>query len=327
MGSRPLSSLPNRSLLFALSFAVVGCFGDETAPTETPDSALGGDAEGSLDASIDAGDAAVLDATLHDSSPIEGQGDAAAEGGRADAAADASFDAHPCTVSTCTSAEVIFHSWIAGDDGGPEWVQVAVDQGTPDGGPNGTVIKTASATNPALGHQVLLVGNFVTADDAGTPALPLEYASDNNACDLPFFAQRMNAYYLAPAQGLPIDPSWFSPQCGCGGGCGGPCLDSGTGGACDYENLSYSQTCPNFGSNCVITPRKIESIQVIAASAESTCEVCLYNAPTPSDSALLRCVAPGSTLSGIDLYGTGADASTSTPRLLVLDDGSHCASY
>jgi hypothetical protein len=325
MEPRPLSSLPNRWLLVALPFALVGCFGDEAAPNEMPDGALSADAEGSLDASIDAGDATILDATLHDSG--EGQGDAAADGGRADAAVDASFDAPRCTVSTCTSAEVVFHSWIAGDDGGPEWVEVAVDQGTPDGGPNGTVIKTASATDPALGHQTLLVGNFVTTDDAGTLASPLEYASDNNACDLPFFAQRMNAYYLAPAQGLPIDPSWFSPQCGCGGGCGGPCLEGGTGGACDYESLSYSQTCPNFGSNCVVTPRKIESIQVIATSADATCEVCLYNAPTPSDSGLLRCIAPGATLSRTDLYGTGGDASTSTPRLLLLDDGSHCASY
>jgi hypothetical protein len=222
---------------------------------------------------------------------------------------------------------VIFGGWIAGADGGPELVQVAVDQGTLDGGANGTVVQTTSATDPALGHENLLVGDFVTTGDGGTLASPLAYANDNNGCDVPDFAGRTNAYYLAPMQGLPVDPSWFSPQCGCGGNCGGACLESGTGGACDYESALYSQTCPNFGYNCVVTPRKIESIQVIATSADATCKVCFYDATSPSASTSLRCVSPGTTLSGTELYGAGVDASASYPRLLRLDDGSSCASY
>ncbi len=294
---------------------------------ETPDAAPSADAEGALDSTAGASsDATILDGA-QDASADGGPSGASPDGGLADATSDSNSDARPCTVSTCTSVKVIFGGWIAGADGGSELVEVAVDQGTPDGGANGTVVKTTSATDPALGHQNLLVGDFVTTDDAGTLASPIEYANDNNACDLPNFAGRTNTYYLAPTQGLPIDPSWFSPQCGCGGNCGGACLDGGTGGACDYENALYSQTCPNFGYNCVLTPRKIESIQVIATSTDNTCEVCLYDAATPSDSAILRCVAPGTTLSGTDLYGPGIDASTGYPRLLLLDDGSHCASY
>jgi hypothetical protein len=47
----------------------------------------------------------------------------------------------------------------------------------------------------------------------------------------------------------------------------------------------------------------------------------------PSDSAILKCVSPGTTLSGTSLYGGDADASASKPILLRLDDGSDCASY
>jgi len=38
-------------------------------------------------------------------------------------------------------------------------------------------------------------------------------------------------------------------------------VDGGAGGSCDFESEFYSQTCPNFGGNCVITPRRIEAIE------------------------------------------------------------------
>jgi hypothetical protein len=314
----------NRSLVVSLVLVggsmLAGCFGSSSSPITTPGTASDADADGALDSSTGASP----DATIGDA----GSSDATGDGGGS-ATSDSSSDGPrgPCPVSTCAGVEVIFGGWIAGADGGPELVQVAVDQGTLDGGANGTVVQTTSATDPALGHENLLVGDFVTTGDGGTLASPLAYANDNNGCDVPDFAGRTNAYYLAPMQGLPVDPSWFSPQCGCGGNCGGACLESGTGGACDYESALYSQTCPNFGYNCVVTPRKIESIQVIATSADATCKVCFYDATSPSASTSLRCVSPGTTLSGTELYGAGVDASASYPRLLRLDDGSSCASY
>jgi hypothetical protein len=217
-----------------------------------------------------------------------------------------------CAPSTCGSVKVVFNGWLPGAaDGGIEDVQLAVDKGTPDGGVNGTVVLTANPNDPALGHENQLVGDFVTTGDAGTPATPLQYANDNNACDIPLFDGRTNTYVLAPMQGLPVDPTWYAPVCGCGG-CAA-CVD---GGACDYEGVSYSQTCPNFGSNCVTTPRKIESIDVIANGADATCEVCFYSATTPSTATLISCASPGTTV-----------PATSAPLLVRLDDGTSCAKY
>ena len=212
--------------------------GESDAPAgfdSTTDSPVGTDAGGN-DAD---GDAPVLpDATGGDGSG--GGGDAAAEGGG------------PCPHSTCTGVEVKFIGWITAADGGVVPVEIAVDDATPDGGPNGTIFLTTSATDPAIGNRNALVADFVTGPDGGVQYPPL-YSNDNNACSVPDFAGRTNAYYLVSMQGLPVSPSWQN-ACGCGGNCGGACNDAGQGYLCDYENGFYSQSCPNFGFNCVITP-------------------------------------------------------------------------
>jgi hypothetical protein len=305
--------------LLCVCGTALGCFSSSSSSSGRRDAALGNDGETAVpDASVGA---PIPDSSLTGTAPDSGLTSDAS-----DAGAMANVDAsRTCSASTCSSVKVIFEGWIAGGDGGPEAVQIAVDQGTPDGGVNGTVVKTASVGAPSPANENLLVGDFVTTGDAGTLLSPLEYA--NNACDVPDFAGRTNAYYLAPMQGLPVDPSWYKPQCGCGGTCGPPCIDGGSGGACDFQSEFYSQTCPNFGGNCVVTPLKIESIQVIATVADTTCKVCLYDSTAPSASTILKCVSPGAVLSGTDLYGTGADASASEPLLLRLDDGSGCASY
>jgi hypothetical protein len=299
--------LPFLVLLPAMS---IGCFGS-SSPPPAPDASLSGDAEGALDG---AGNSPI-DATGGDGSQRS------SDGGETNHPADAQAT---CVPSTCPSVKVVFVGWIAGADGGPESVQLAVDDGTPDGGPNGTVFKTIALADGGAVNR--LVGDFVTTDDAGTPASPLAYANDNNACDVPDFGGRANAYYLAPMQGLPVDPTWLAPQCGCGGSCGAPCpADGGAVGACDYESEYYSQTCPNFGGNCVVTPRKIEAIDVVATNADTTCEVCLYRSTTPSASTIVRCVSPGNALSGADLAALSGDGGTGA--LLRLDDGTSCASY
>jgi len=303
-----------RCAVLGAAVTLIGCFnGSSGAPK---DAGVGSDSE---ILSPDATTTVAADAASPDSSRTgdssNGGPDTGVEAGRI------------CTVSTCTSVEVIFQGWIVDSDGGPAAVSIAVDDGTPDGGVNGTVIKVTSADGGSPGNQNLLVGDFVTTGDAGALEVPLEYANDNNECGFPLFAWRTNAYYLAPMRGLPVDPTWYQPQCGCGGQCGGPCVDGGSVGACDYQSESYSQTCPNFGYNCVITPVKIEAIQFISTTADPTCKVCLYDSTMPSDSAILKCVSPGTTLSGTSLYGGDADASASKPILLRLDDGSDCASY
>ena len=304
-----------RCAVLVVAIPLVGCF--HGSSSEAPkDGGAGSDGEAlAPDGTI----AAIGDARSPDSSHA---GDAANVG--PDAGAEAS---RICTASTCTSVEVIFQGWIVDPDGGPEAVPIAVDDGTPDGGVNGTVVKATSADGGGPGDQNLLVGDFVTTGDAGALELPLEYVNDNNECGFPVFASRTNAYYLAPMKGLPVEPSWYAPACGCGGQCGAPCVDSGSAGACDYQSESYSQTCPNFGYNCVVTPLRIEAIQFIATTPDATCKVCLYDSTTPSTSTILKCVSPGATLSRTDLYGSGVDASASNPVLLRLDDGSNCASY
>jgi hypothetical protein len=308
-------------LLASSTAAVTGCFSSDSA-SPPADASIQLDGEGALDATSSP------DATGRDAAP-DGPGlhDAAADAA-ADAGlpGDAGADARVCPPSTCTQVKVIFQGFIPGADGGNAAVEIAVDDATADGGPNATIVRTARAGDPAVGHENVLVGDFVTQSDGGL-ASPLQYSNDNNACDVPDFAGRSNEYYLAPMQGLPVDPAWYHPQCGCGGNCGGACVD---GGVCDFESALYSQTCPNFGFNCVMTPRKIEAIVVTGAGADggsdSTCEVCLYASTTPSPATLIRCVAPGATLSSTDLYGT-ADGGASPPALLRLDDGTSCASY
>jgi hypothetical protein len=219
--------------------------------------------------------------------------------------------------------EVVFSGWITGADGGNQAVQLAVDEATADGGANAMIRRTTSTSDPALGKENLLVGDFVTVDDAGTvPESPL-YANDNNGCDVPDFAGRSNAYFLAPMQGLPIDPTWLGSVCGCGGPCGGYCLDGGASGVCDHVSTYYSQSCPNFGGNCVDTPKKIESIQVVATGSDATCEVCFYDDRGLTTPSVLRCVAPGTTLSLAELEGDGGQPLGT----LRLDDGTNCASY
>jgi hypothetical protein len=308
-----------RSLLVSVLATTLGCF-DSSSSSVPPDGSIAADGESDLEAGADA---TASDAGHDDSS------DAAGAGVRCDGAAGCTGDAQvTCTASsTCSSVKVVFVGWIAGADGGPEEVEVAADQGTPDGGVNGTVVDTASATDPRGASHNLLVGDFVTTDDAGTLASPLEYGNDNNYCDVPDFAGRTNEYYLAPMQGLPVAAAWLQPQCGCGGSCGGPCLDGGTGGACDYESAYYSQTCPNFGGNCVVTPRKLQAIRVVATTTDATCKVCVYRSTVPSASTIGKCVSPGSVLSPADLYELDAGASAPAGALLRLDDGTSCAAY
>ena len=281
--------------------------GSETSVTVdgASDSTVGADATGSNDGG---GDAAVIDATADGSS--SGGGDA-----RAEAAA--------CGHSTCTGVEVKFIGWITGADGGIEPVEIAVDDATPDGGANGTIYLTTSATDPGIGNRNALVADFVTGSDGGVQYPPL-YASDNNACSVPNFGGRTNAYYLVPMQGLPVSPSWQN-VCGCGGNCGGACDDAGQGYLCDFENGFYSQSCPNFGFNCVITPERIEAIQVLPAQgSDATCKVCVYSSTSPSAATAIKCLSTGATLTKPQLVG--GDGGAVFPALLRLDDGSSCAS-
>jgi hypothetical protein len=296
------------------SFAAgaAGCFGSSTSD-DRPGSSIPGNDSGSLDGTLADGTTGAdggLDGTDNDGGSLDGSRvSPSCEAGSPGCTTEAGLVV--CAPSTCGSVKVVFNGWLPGTDGGIENVPLAVDKATPDGGVNGTVVVTANANNPALGHENLLVGDFVTTGDAGVPSTPLEYANDNNACDIPLFDGRTNTYYLAPMQGLPVDPTWYAPVCGCGG-CAA-CVD---GGACDYEGVSYSQTCPNFGSNCVTTPRKIESIDVIANGADPTCKVCFYSSTTPSTATLISCASPGTSL-----------PATTAPLLLRLDDGTSCANY
>ena len=303
-----------RSLLIAFAATCLGCFGSSSLPL-TPDASLEGASDAGIDgASADALDAANGDATSGTGAP-EGGGDAKGDG------------PITCVPSTCSSVKVVFVGWIAGADGGPESVELAVDDGTPDGGANGTVLRT---TTPADGSNTnQLVGDFITTDDAGTLASPLAYANDNNYCDVPDFAGRTNEYRLAPMQGLPVDPTWLAPQCGCGATCGVACpLDGGAAGACDYDSEFYSQTCPNFVGNCVITPRRIEAIDIVATSADPTCKVCLYRSTAPSAATIVHCVSPGTEVSGADLAALSSYAADAgVGAILRLDDGTSCAAY
>jgi hypothetical protein len=302
-----------RSLALAALLSAAGCF--DSSSTAMP-------AGPTPDATANDGD---LDASANGSRDAASGEDA---GRDANDLGDARGDAHVvCPVSTCAGVEVVFDGWLPDPDGGVDLAALSVDLGAPDGGVNGTVVKTASTTDPRLGHENLLVGDFVTTGDAGALVSPLEYANDNNYCQLPVYATRTNDYYLAPMQGLPIDPTWFTPSCGCGGQCGGACLDGGTGGACDYEDVSYSINCPNFGNACILTPRKIESLQVISTSPDATCKVCLYASTSPDASNLIRCVSPGVTLSYAELTGVSADGGAAYPLLVRLDDGSSCSGY
>ncbi len=282
--------------------------GENDAPAgfdSTTDSPLGTDA-GANDAG---GDAPVLpDATGGDGS---GGGDAAEGGG-------------PCPHSTCTGVEVKFMGWITAADGGVVPVEIAVDDATPDGGPNGTLFLTTSATDPAIGNRNALVADFVTGPDGGVQYPPL-YGNDNNACTVPDFAGRTNAYYLVSMQGLPVSPSWQN-ACGCGGNCGAACNDAGQGYLCDYENGFYSQSCPNFGFNCVITPERIEEIQIWPTQgSDATCKVCIYSSTNPSAATAIKCLSPNTTLTKEQLVG--ADGGSVFAALVRLDDGSGCASY
>jgi hypothetical protein len=295
---------------------LTACFGSSSNPGNAP---AGDDTDASpVDGSVntDAASNDASDATV--GAPSDGGVDAMAAS--SDGGADGALG--PCPASTCPAVKVVFHGWIAGADGGPQAVEIAVDEATGDAGPTPPVVRTTSANDPALGRQNLLVGDFITVDDAGTLASPLAYANDNNGCDVPDFAGRTNEYLLAPVEGLPIDPTWVSPSCGCGGQCGGACLDGGTGGACDFESAYYSQSCPNFGFNCVITPRKIESVDIVAANADSTCEVCFYGSTTANAASILRCASPGMTVTLAELQGGSAPLG-----LVRLDDGTSCHSY
>jgi hypothetical protein len=303
-----------KSIFWAGSAAVaagtllsVGCFGSSSSKGGT-DASFGGD-DG-------VGEASVPDTGRDATTSTDGGG---TDGGGSQPEAG-------CDVkSTCESVEIKFIGWIQGTDGGPQNVEMAVDDGTPDGGPNGTVVLATSVSDAGLPSTNLLVGDFVTTADGGIAPGPL-YANDNNACDVPDFGGRANAYYLLSMQGLPVSTSWQT-TCGCGGGCGGagPCNDAGTGGLCDYESNFYSQTCPNFGGNCVVTPARIEQIDVIATSSDSTCKVCVYDSTTPSASSVIKCLSPGASIDRSAFVG--ADGGITYPALVRLDDGTSCASY
>jgi len=224
-----------------------------------------------------------------------------------------------CPASTCSTVKVIFHGLIGGADGGPQDVQLAVDV-------SGKVQRSASASDPTVGHDNVLVGNFITDADGGLHS-PVQYATDNNACGLATYGARVNAYYLAQMKGLPVDPSFYQPQCTCGGQCGAaPCGDSGPP-TCDFENVLQGIACPNFGTTCNMTPRKIQAIETAATSGDLSCKICLYSSTTPSATTLLKCLSPNTTLSAADLYAAGDAAPVGFPVLLRLDDGSSCGSY
>jgi hypothetical protein len=309
----------SRALALLVPLAAAGCF---SSSSSSP-----GD-------STSAGDDASADATVPDSSGSAPDGaspsldgGALCDGG-APCSADAASPPVVCHPSTCTAVKVVFQGWIVGADGGTQTVEITADTATPDGGTNGTVVRTTSAPDGGLGSENLLVGDFVASADGGIQS-PLLYANDNNYCDVPDFGGRTNEYYLVPLQGLPLDVTLFQPSpCGCGGSCGAPCVDGGGGGSCDFESEFYSQTCPNFGGNCVVTPRKVEAIQVLAVDGDPTCRVCLYGDGAAGASSPIRCVAPGTTLTAADLSAAAADSGTpSVPAMLRLDDGSSCAFY
>ena len=285
---------------------VAGCFG----------SSSGGPRDAGPDLDEPAFDAPSFEAG-HDGTVGDGGGHG--DGGAGDAGGDGAV---VCTKSTCTGVEVKFIGWATGNDGGVANCEIAVDDGTPDGGPNGTVVPALSPTDPGIAGRNALVGNFV-ATDAGV-VMPLEYTVDNNACNVPDFPDRQNAYYLVSMQGLPIGPSWGQP-CGCGGNCGGACDSDGGPYLCDFEQGFYSQSCPNFGFNCVSTPERIEEIDVIATSADTTCKVCVYDSTDPSQATAIKCVSPGASLQKAAFVG--ADGGATYPALVRLDDGTGCASY
>jgi hypothetical protein len=224
-----------------------------------------------------------------------------------------------CATSTCSSVKVIFHGWVGGADGGPQDAPLAVDTGV-------MAKRSASTSDPSIGQENVLVGNFITGADGGLQS-PVLYATDNNACGLANYGSRTNTYYLAQMKGLSLDPSWYQPQCTCGGQCGGPpCGDSGPP-TCDFENQLTSISCPNFGNTCLMTPRKIQSIETVATSGDLSCKICLYSGPTPSAATLLKCISPNTTLTSTDLYAPGDAGPAGYPVLLRLDDGSSCGSY
>jgi len=298
--------------LAAMTMLGAGCFGSSSNKSS------GGGDGGILDGTtIDEG----VDVGVHDSGQDSTSSDGAADG----AATDGSGAEAGCVKSTCQSVEVKFIGWIGVDgDGGPLTAELAVDDGTPDGGPNGTVVLSTIWPDAGTPSTNLLVGDFVTIVDGGIVPGPL-YTNDNNACDVPDFGGRANAYYLLSMQGLPVSPSWQA-LCGCGGNCGGACDDAGAAYLCDYENGFYSQSCPNFGYNCVVTPERIEQIEVIATSSDTTCKVCIYDSTTPSASSVIgKCLSPGTSMSKSAFIG--ADGGVTYPALVRLDDGTSCASY
>ena len=188
-----------------------------------------------------------------------------------------------CPASTCRSVKVIFHGAV---EGHPD-IQLAVD--------DGKVYKTSADTDPMIGMKNTLFGNFT--DDRK------QYTTDNVACTLPDFARRTNVYYLAPVDSLNVASRWYtSPD--------------------DFKIEVYGQSCPNYGTNDISTPKRIDKIEILAASGDLTCKVCWYKegAP-PSDQTLVRCVPPNTTLSGPDL------APMTAPAILQLDDGKRCGSY
>jgi hypothetical protein len=188
-----------------------------------------------------------------------------------------------CPTATCRSVRVVFHGAVSNQAD----VQLAVD--------DGKVIRTASDTDPLIGQQTLLFGNFT--DDKK------QYTSDNTACSLPSYGPRTNVYYLAPTGPLAVASSWY-------------------GGADDFKDQQYCQSCPNFGcDNLISTPKRIDKIEVLANSGDATCRVCLYRAGGPSAATLIRCLPPNTSLSGMELDPMVA------PALLDLDNGQRCGSY
>ncbi|HLK39499.1 MAG TPA: hypothetical protein VKU41_22240 [Polyangiaceae bacterium] len=304
--------------------ALLGCFGDDNghdaaapeaggpadATTDTATDAAPPDATGDARSDSSGGDATMdagADAPSGDATPSAEGGDGAAEAG--------------CPKSTCTSIEVKFVGWVPAADGGRATCEIRVDDAAPDGG---TVYLTATANDPAAAGRNTLVGNFVTGADGGL-ASPLQYSNDNNACDVPDFIGRRNAYYLSVGQPLFIQPS-YGKTCSCGGGnCPNACDDAGTGGVCDFTNGFYSQSCPNFGFNCVSTPQRIEQIEALATSADPTCELCIYDSTDAAPAHLVKCIAAGKSASKVDLVADGGGMAF--PALVRLDDGTNCAAY
>jgi hypothetical protein len=189
-----------------------------------------------------------------------------------------------CPTATCASVRVIFH----GATSAKSDVQLAVD--------DNKVPKTASDSDPLIGQKTVLFGNF-TADKK-------QYSSDNTVCGLPDYGARTNVYYLAQQDGLAVASSWYAS-------------------AVDFQDDRYCQSCPNFGcDNFISTPKRIDKIELLAASGDLTCKVCLYRAAPPSDATLIRCVGPNTVLTGPDL-----DPASKAPALLQLDDGKRCGSY